>query len=48
MNEKDNGIFFFSSRSKEKKPKKKKQHREEIKCKEGRELTFLLSLLHLG
>jgi hypothetical protein len=36
------GIFFFSSKRKEKKNTKKK------KCKEGREVTFLLSLLHLG
>jgi len=36
------GIFFFSSRRKERKTQKK------IKCKERRELTFLLLLLHLG
>jgi len=35
MKEEDDGVFFFSS------------HREEKKCKEGRELTFFLSLLHL-
>jgi hypothetical protein len=27
---------------------KKKNHRKKKKCKEGRELTFLLLLLHLG
>jgi len=41
------GIFFFSSRRK-KKHKEKKNHREEKKCRKGRELTFLLSFLHLG
>jgi hypothetical protein len=42
------GIFFFSNKRKEKKTQRKKNHRKEKKCKEGRELTFLLSLLHLG
>jgi hypothetical protein len=40
MKEEDDGIFFFSN--------KKKQKHKEKNCKEGRELTFLLSLLLLG
>jgi hypothetical protein len=42
------GIVFFSSIRKDKKHKEKKNYREEKKCQEGRELTFLLPLLHLG
>jgi len=41
-------IFFFSNRRKKKKNTKKKKHREKKKCRKGRELTFLLSRLHLG
>ncbi len=42
-------IFFFSSRREKKiTQKKKKNHRGKKKCREGRELTFLFSLLHLG
>jgi hypothetical protein len=37
------GIFFFSSRRKE----KKKNHREKKKCREGKELSFKLSLCPL-
>ncbi len=40
------GIFLFSSRRKKRKQTKKKQI-EEKKCKEGRELTFKLSLYPL-
>jgi len=40
------GIFFFSNIRKKK--HKKKTHRKEKICREGRELTFLLLLLHLG
>jgi len=44
--------FLFASSSSQieekKKHKGRKNHREEKKCREGRELTFLLSLLHLG
>jgi hypothetical protein len=42
MKKKDDGVFFFSSRRKEKNSQRK------IKCKERRQLTILLSLLHLG
>jgi hypothetical protein len=41
------GIFFFSNIKKERKTQRKKII-EKKKCREGRELTFLLSLLHLG
>jgi hypothetical protein len=33
---------------KKRKTQRKKNHRGKKKCKEGRELTFLLSILHLG
>jgi len=42
MKEEDDGIFFLRRKKEEKKTP------EKIKCKEGREFTFLLSLLHLG
>jgi hypothetical protein len=41
------GIFLSSIR-KERKTQRKKNHKEEKKCRKGRELTFFLSLLHLG
>jgi hypothetical protein len=43
-------LASFSSQvnKKKEKHKKRKNHREEKKCKEGRKLTFLLLLLHLG
>ncbi len=40
-------IFFFSSRRNEKKIKEKKNHREEKKCREGKELSFKLLLCHV-
>jgi hypothetical protein len=42
------GIFFFLNKRKKRKTQRKKNHKEEKKCRKGRELTFLLSLLHLG
>jgi hypothetical protein len=42
------GAYLFSNRRKEKENKTKKNHREEKSCGEGREFTFLLSLLDLG
>ncbi len=41
-------VFFFSNRGKEKKTQKQKNHKKQKKCKEGKELTFLFSLLRLG
>jgi hypothetical protein len=38
----------FQAEDKKEKHKEKKNHKEEKKCKERKELTFLLSLLHLG
>jgi hypothetical protein len=39
--------FFFSNKRKKRKTQRKKNHRRKKKWKEGRELTFFLSLLHL-
>jgi flagellar biosynthesis protein FlhB len=43
-------LTLSSSQIEEKKEKhkEKKTHRKEKKCREGKELTFLLLLLHLG
>jgi hypothetical protein len=38
------GIFSFLSRRKE----RKKNHKEEKKCKKGKEFTFIFLHLHLG
>jgi hypothetical protein len=40
-------VFLLKQKIK-KKNTKKKNHKEEKTCREKRELTFLLSLLHLG
>jgi hypothetical protein len=39
---------FQTKTKKERRRRKKKKTIEEKKCRDGRELTFLLSLLHLG
>jgi cytoskeletal protein RodZ len=41
-------FFFFQVEKEKEKHKEKKNHREEKILREGRELTFLLLLLHLG
>jgi hypothetical protein len=42
LKEENNGVFFFLSKIKEKK------HRGKKKCRERREVTFPLLILHLG
>jgi hypothetical protein len=41
-------LFFLKQKKKKKNTKKKKAIEKNKKCKKGKELTFLLSLLHLG
>jgi hypothetical protein len=41
-------LFFLKQKKKKKNTKKKKAIEKNKKCKKGKELTFLISLLHLG
>ncbi len=41
-------LLLLKQKKKKINTKKKNNNREQKKCREGRELTFLLSLLHLG